>query len=316
LQTGKFIFWLNTKFNKLLRKNSANNPFSYYLPEQKKSPLLNIILFIITIITTILAGAMLENKNPFANPKDLIAGLPFSITLLLILGSHEMGHYLFAKKHKVNVSLPYFIPAPTIIGTFGALIKMRSPIRDKKALIEIGAAGPIFGFLVAIPAYIIGLKFSQILPSENLQGGVVLGDSLLTKLLTILIYPEIPIGSELYISSIGFAAWIGFLVTMLNLLPVGQLDGGHILYAVTGKFHKTLGYIVLAGISILGVVLSLTGNPSYNWIIWALLVFVFIKVKHPPIYNSHIPIPTKHIFICFISLIIFVVTFIPVPFKF
>lgn len=285
--------------------------------EQKKTPWLNIALFIITIITTILAGTMLENKNPFTNPSDIVAGLPFSITLLLILGSHEMGHYIFAKRHKVIVSLPYFIPAPTMIGTFGALIKMRSPIRDKKALIEIGAAGPIAGFLVAIPAYIIGLKLSQILPAENLKDGIILGDSLITKLLTHLVYPEIPAGQELFISSVGFAAWIGFLVTMLNLLPVGQLDGGHILFAVLGKIHKKVGYIVLAGITILGIVLTFfAGTPSYNWLVWALLVFFFIKVKHPPVYNSHLPIPTGHIFICLFSLFIFIVTFIPVPFNF
>jgi membrane-associated protease RseP (regulator of RpoE activity) len=298
------------------RKQKDYSAFYYYKIDKKKSPLLNILLFIITIITTIFAGALLENKNPFAHPADLLSGLPFSLTLLLILGSHEMGHYLFAKKHKVNVSLPYFIPAPTIIGTFGALIKMRSPIRDKKALIEIGAAGPIVGFLVAIPAFIIGLKFSEILPAQNIEGGVILGDSLLTKFLTDLIYPSIPAGYELYISSIGFAAWIGFLVTMLNLLPVGQLDGGHILYAILGQVHRKVGYFILAAIAFLGLGLTLAGFPGYNWLFWAVLVLLIIKVKHPPVYNGHLPIPTIHKFICLLSLIIFIVTFIPVPFRF
>lgn len=259
---------------------------------------------------------MLENKNPFTDWRRLVHGLPFSITLLLILGSHEMGHYLFGRKHKVDVSLPYFIPAPTIIGTFGAVIKMRSPIRDKKALIEIGAAGPIAGFVVAIPAYIIGLYTSEILPVTELEGGIILGDSLITKFLSWLVYPDIPAGFELYISSIGFAAWIGFIVTMLNLLPIGQLDGGHIMYAVFGNAHKKIGYAALTAISAFGLVLTIFGTPSYNWIIWALLVFFFIKVKHPPVYNSHLPIPTTHKLICLFSFIIFILTFIPVPFRF
>ncbi len=278
--------------------------------------MLNIILFVVTIITTILAGTLLENKNPLSDWTNFVHGLPFSITLLLILGSHEMGHYLAAKRHDVDVSLPYFIPAPTIIGTFGAIIKMRSPIRDKKALIEIGAAGPITGFIIAIPAYIIGLLQSEILPVSNVEGGVILGDSLLTKFLSYLIYPNIPTGYEVYISSIGFAAWIGLIVTMLNLLPVGQLDGGHITYALFGSFHKKIGYAVLAGITLLGLGLTLGGNPSYNWIIWAALVLFFIRVKHPPVFNQHLPVSTTHKFICLFSFIIFILTFIPIPFKF
>ncbi len=227
-----------------------------------------------------------------------------------------MGHYLVARRHKIDVSLPYFIPAPTIIGTFGAVIKMRSPIRDKKALIEIGAAGPIAGFLVAIPAYIIGLLKSDVLPAVNGQGSIILGDSLITKFLADLIHPNIPAGQELFISSIGFAAWIGFIVTMLNLLPIGQLDGGHILYAITGNNHKKIGYFSLAAITTLGIVLTIAGTPSYNWILWAALVLFFIRVKHPPVYNSHLPVPLSHKFICLFSLIIFILTFIPVPFRF
>ena len=290
------------------------NPYIYY-PPKKPNPYINLALFIITLITTIFAGTILENKNPFEDFRYLVYGLPFSFTLLLILGSHEMGHYIFAKKNKVDVSLPYFIPAPTIIGTFGAIIKMRSPIRDKKALIEIGAAGPIVGFLVAIPAYIIGLMNSELLPMPETENGIILGDSLITKFLTFIIYPDIPVGYEVYISSIGFAAWIGMIVTMLNLLPVGQLDGGHILYAIFGENHKKIGYGTLIGISSLGIILSLSGIPSYNWIIWSALVFIFIKVKHPPVYNNHVPIPTIHKLICLFSFIIFIVTFIPVPFK-
>jgi len=300
--------------NTLIKLKLKRNPYIYY-PPKKPNPYINLVLFIITVITTIFAGTMLENYNPFADLRLLVHGLPFSFTLLLILGSHEMGHFLFAKRNKVDVSLPYFIPAPTIIGTFGAVIKMRSPIRDKKALIEIGAAGPIVGFLVAIPAYIIGLMNSELLPFSDVEGGIMLGDSLITKLLTFVVYPDIPVGYEVYINSVAFAAWIGMIVTMLNLLPVGQLDGGHILYAVFGKNHKKIGYGALIGICLLGIILTLTGTPSYNWIIWAALVFFFIKVKHPPVYNSYAPIPMVHKIICLFSLIIFIVTFIPVPFK-
>ncbi|MFP4547839.1 MAG: site-2 protease family protein [Fidelibacterota bacterium] len=308
-----------TKIKYIIRnifKRDRQQQEDYFRPPRRRTKKLNIILFIITIITTIFAGTLLENKNPFTDPLALIHGLPFSFTLLLILGSHEMGHYLVARRHKVDVSLPYFIPAPTIIGTFGAVIKMRSPIRDKKALIEIGAAGPIAGFFVAIPAYVIGLLKSDILPVARSEGSIILGDSLITKLMADLIYPNIPAGQELYISSIGFAAWIGFIVTMLNLLPIGQLDGGHILYAITGNTHKKIGYFALIAITTLGVVLTLAGTPSYNWVLWAALVFFFIRVKHPPVYNSHLPVPWPHKLICLFSLIIFILTFIPVPFRF
>ncbi|MBN2280563.1 MAG: site-2 protease family protein [Candidatus Marinimicrobia bacterium] len=286
------------------------------IPLRKPNPWVNLALFLTTVVTTIFAGTLLENKNPLESPGNLVYGLPFSLTLLLILGSHEMGHYLFARKNKVDVSLPYFIPAPTIIGTFGAVIKMRSPIYDKRALIEIGAAGPIVGFFVAVPAYIIGLVYSEILPVTEVEGGIQLGDSLLTKFLAFLVYPNIPEGHEIYIHSIGFAAWIGMIVTMLNLLPVGQLDGGHILYAILGEKHKRVGYAALALIATLGILLTLTGTPGYNWLLWAALVLIFIRVKHPPVYNSHMPIPEIHKIICLFAFLIFILTFIPVPFKF
>ncbi len=298
------------------RKPGINQPdtFIVNMAKQYKIPPLNIILFLITIITTLLAGSLMEGANPFSNPSDILQGFPFSFTILLILGCHEFGHYYFAKKHKVDVSLPYFIPAPSMIGTFGAVIKMRSPIRKKTALIEIGAAGPIAGFIIAIPSLVIGLKLSRIVPLDNSEG-FTLGDSLLTALFTKLMYPDILANETLMISSVGFAAWIGLLVTMLNLLPIGQLDGGHIIYGFFGNFHKKIGYITLILIVLLGAIPMFWGVDSYNWFVWAALVFFLVKVKHPPIYDAHVILSLKHKIIGMAALLIFILTFIPIPFK-
>ncbi len=157
-----------------------------------KIPRINLILFILTVLTTLLAGAIMEGVNPLQNPLGIIQGWPFSLTLMLILGFHEFGHYYFARQHNVIATLPYFIPAPTFIGTFGAFIKIKSPIYRKDALLQIGAAGPIAGFLVAVPALIIGLSLSQVVDISSAEIGITLGDSILMKFLIAVIFPNLP----------------------------------------------------------------------------------------------------------------------------
>lgn len=270
-------------------------------------PRINLILFVITIFTTILAGAMLEGVNPVKNPLSLIKGVPFSIVLMLILGFHEFGHFSFAKKHKIDATLPYFIPAPTFIGTFGAFIKIRSPIRKRIALLEIGAAGPIAGFMVAVPALFIGLSLSEVV-EKTTTVGIQLGNSILMIIATKIIFPGLPDSMDILLHSTAFAAWIGMLVTMINLLPIGQLDGGHIAYAILGKRFKKVAW------SAFGVIIAL-GVFSINWLVWALLVFFLIKIKHPPILDEHEPVTKRELMIGLIALGIFLLTFIPVPFQ-
>ena len=272
-------------------------------------PPLNLILFLFTGFTTILAGTMMAGGNPLEQISDLRLGLPFAITLLLILGCHEFGHYYFARKHNVDATLPYFIPAPTIIGTFGAFIKIKSPIYRRDALLQIGAAGPIAGFLVAVPALIIGLLKSEVVEMNNEFVGFFLGDSLLMKLLTVIIHPGLTAQQDILLHPIAFAGWIGLLVTMLNLLPIGQLDGGHIAYAVFGEKHNKYAWYILIALIPLSVF-------SMNWLVWGILILILMRTaKHPPIIDIRTPLTQNNKLIGLATLIIFILCFIPTPFK-
>lgn len=270
-------------------------------------PLTNLLLFIATVITTTLAGAIMEGgANPFSL-SGIISGMPFSATLLSILLFHEFGHYFASKRNNVKASLPYFIPAPSFIGTFGAFIKMKSPIVNKKSLMEIGASGPIAGFIVAVPALIYGLSTSQVL--ESVPGnGIHLGDSLIMMFLINIIHPAVPEGYDIYLNSVAFAGWIGLLVTALNLMPIGQLDGGHIAYSLFGKKSEMIAKWAFAPLIPLGYF-------SYNWILWAILIFFFVKLKHPPVVDEVAPLNPFHKRLGYISLGIFILTFTPIPFS-
>ena len=275
-------------------------------------PKIHLVLFFLTVFTTLLAGALMEGAKVLENPLELLKGIPFSFTLMFILGTHEFGHYYYAQKHKVDATLPYFIPAPPflfLIGTFGAFIKIKSPIYRKDALLQIGAAGPIAGFVIAVPALIIGLLLSDVVEKNNIQGALILGDSILMKILTWITHPKLMDSQDIMLHPIAFAGWIGLLVTMLNLLPIGQLDGGHVAYAMLGKKQRLIGqiaFIFLIPLSFL----------SINWLIWGLLLLILMRsVKHPPIQDIHIPLSDTDKRIGYICLLIFIVCFIPAPFK-
>ena len=275
-------------------------------------PRIHLVLFFLTVFTTLLAGALMEGAKILENPLELLKGIPFSFTLMFILGTHEFGHYYYAQKHKVDATLPYFIPAPPflfLIGTFGAFIKIKSPIYRKDALLQIGAAGPIAGFVIAVPALIIGLLLSDVVEKNNIQGALILGDSILMKILTWITHPKLMDTQDIMLHPIAFAGWIGLLVTMLNLLPIGQLDGGHVAYAMFGKKQRLIGqiaFIFLIPLSFL----------SINWLIWGLLLLILMRsVKHPPIQDIHIPLSDTDKRIGYICLLIFIVCFIPAPFK-
>jgi len=270
------------------------------------------ILFLLTIFTTLLAGAMMEGALVFSKPLEIVKGIPFSITLMLILGTHEFGHYYYAQKHKVDATLPYFLPAPPflfLIGTFGAFIKIKSPIYRKDALLQIGAAGPIAGFIIAVPALLVGLKLSTVVEKVDINNAIMLGDSLLMKLLTWLAYPNLLDTQDIMLHPMAFAGWIGLLVTMFNLLPIGQLDGGHVAYAMLGKKQNIIGKISFLALIPLSFI-------SLNWLFWGVLLFFLMRsAKHPPINDINIPLSKFNKRIGYICLVIFILCFIPAPFK-
>ncbi|MCP4727558.1 MAG: site-2 protease family protein [bacterium] len=273
------------------------------LPPPKKT--LNIILFILTVFSTLFMGSILEGGNPFESLSQLRLGIPFSGTLLGIIGLHEFGHYYMCKRHGVSATLPFFIPAPTIIGTLGAVIKIKSPITNNKALFDIGAAGPIAGFVVAIPAVIYGLQISTVMEVQNAAGGLTLGDPLLMKIAMNYIIGEIPEGFSVYISSVGFAGWVGLLVTAFNLLPIGQLDGGHIAYSLMGKKQTFLGYATF-------IALFPLTFYWWGWFVWIIIALV-MKIKHPTAHTVFEPLDLKRKMIGLLCLIIFILCFIPIP---
>lgn len=293
-----------------------------YRPPPPERRWINYTLFALTFASTLLAGATQEAapEAVLFRPLLLLKGIPFSLTLMAILLAHEMGHYLMAKRHGVDASLPYFIPFPSWIGTLGAVIKMRSPLHSREALLDIGAAGPIAGMLLAIPASYIGLVLSEVRPIPEGAGVITLGDSIIFKCFQYVIFGTIKPGHDVYLHPVALAGWIGMLVTMLNLLPVGQLDGGHIAYAIFGRRHDRVARAVFWVLLVLGAagVLRMLGYPLGlgwpGWLVWAALLLFIIKLRHPPIHDEGTgPLDRKRMLIAWIALGLFVLTFTPSP---
>jgi membrane-associated protease RseP (regulator of RpoE activity) len=280
----------------------------------KRLPYLHIVLFVLTFLSTLIVGAFYVDaivfKPPFQfimkNPLNIFKGLPFAATLMVILLSHEFSHYLFSKRHHVVATLPYFIPAPTIFGTFGAFIKMKSPITTRNALMDIGASGPIAGFVVSVIAAVIGLSFSHTAAVTGVKEPYFFGSSLLFYWLSTLILGPIPNNCGVAMHPIAFAGWIGFFVTSINLIPVGQLDGGHIAYALLGERHANVSKVLILVMILLGVFLW------EGWAVWAVLL-ILLGFRHPPIVYSDFPLDPKRKVIGWIAVVIFIITFMPVP---
>ena len=294
---------------------------------------IHIILFVLTVITTFVTGLSFGG--------DIVSAVSFSVALLFILGSHEMGHYYYGKKYGVDITPPYFIPAPPIIspiGTFGAFIKIKSPISTKRALFDIGIAGPLAGIVATIPVLIIGIKLSTIVEiSEHIEtGGLVLGTPIIMSIFSDIFYGPIPEGYDLFLHPVAFAGWVGLFVTALNLIPSGQLDGGHITYSLFSKtYHRyiSLAMIVLllifgvgtevlidAGENMLGSgfswfaqsIPSVEGWPG--WILWAVLLII-MGTRHPPTMYEDTDLSWKRRGLGLLSLLIFIGCFTPMPIK-
>ena len=279
---------LDTNINQEL-----GDPFDVSVEPIKNNWLLFSILLTATLVTTFLAG-----------------GLLFSISLLLILGAHEFGHYWASKKNSVQSTLPYFIPAPPIFiaGTFGAFIQIKQRIPNRMVLMEIGAAGPIAGFVVALPMLILGLYLSPVTPSIGM-GSINFGSSLILNFCSQLVLGVDPSSPDIniHLHPIAFAGWIGMLITALNLMPVGQLDGGHIIYAIAPGKHSAIGKIFFAGLFPLGYFWP-------GWFFWAAMI-ALMGFKTAPLKEDVGKLKLTHIVLGSISMVIFILTFIPIPFS-
>lgn len=263
-----------------------------------------------TLLSATLAGVDVEPRELVANPALFLRGLPFAATLVTILLVHELGHYLTCLRYRVSASLPYFLPAPLIspVGTFGAFIRIRSRFPDRRALFDIGASGPWAGFVVALAATVIGLAYSTVLARPEDWHGYEWGDSLLTAfLIRVVLHVD---SATVLLHPVAFAGWFGLFVTSLNLLPVGQLDGGHVLYATLGRPTPRIAALLIAFLVWLGV----RGYPG--WLLWAVIITVFLSLGHPPTDDDRRPLDPARRLAALATLVVFVLTFVPEPVKF
>jgi peptidase M50-like protein len=295
----------------LRRDNGAVAVQAWPLPRtvERQRIGVHIVLFLLTCVSTLFAGALMSGAFTGWSLGWLLSGAPFALTLLSILGTHEFGHYFTARYYHASVSLPYFIPAPPpfLFGTLGAIIRMRSPARDRNSLFDIAAAGPLAGLVVAIPAITLGLGWSRIAPvpaGEHLA----FGDSLLMRALVYLHFGHIPAGWDVFVHPVALAGWVGLFVTALNLFPVGQLDGGRIAYALFGQRHRLVGSLTFVALLAMAAV---TWSP--NWLVWAGLIFFLVGFHHGPPLDDMTPLsPGRRALglFCFVLLILLIP---PVP---
>ena len=291
-----------------LKKLNGNYSGSGSILAKPDKPIaLNLILFFATFLTTAYAGANSGEKLY----SFLISGLPYAISIMAILFSHEMGHYFAARYFGVRATLPYFIPFPSLAGTMGAVIKIKSPIPDKRALFYIGIMGPAAGFIVSLVAVIYGLYTSEILPLPPSGGEfsvLIFGDSILFKTLTYIIHGPISEGMDIFLSPYAWAGWLGFLVTSLNLMPLGQLDGGHILYSLIGSKQKHFGWAAFCGLILLSFYWE-------GWILWIVMTLLLVMIGHPKIPDGQ-KLSFKEKAAGWFIMLIFILTFIPIPVEY
>jgi len=284
---------------------------------------LHALLLLLTLLTTTVIGAGMADDFAHNRPADyetglhgfirmwhdpgyLLGGLPFALSLLTILMCHEMGHYFVAKYYDVDVTLPFFLPAPTLIGTLGAFIQIRSAIPSKRAIFDIGIAGPLAGFIALLAPLFVGVSLSKVIPGIAVQGDMIFGRPLILRLAESVIFPGVS-WHDLYLHPVARAAWAGLLATALNLLPIGQLDGGHILYAIVGERIKLLSYIFIAALIPMGFLFS------YSWLVWAALLF-FIARRHPFIPDDR-RLDTARGWLAVAALAILILSFTPAPVR-
>ena len=302
-----------------------------------RPPWLNILLFVLTAASAFVAGAVLTDSRlpPLTNGEMVRHGFAFSATLLAILLAHEMGHFLLAKCHGVDATWPFFIPAPllSLIGTLGAVMKLRAMPRTRRALLDIAVAGPLAGFAVTLPVLAVGLWLSPLLPEEPLMRHWTLahalesyfttghwiamkdsfqfdlGEPLGMRLMQRLVLGVPPAGQSLALHPVAIAGWFGLLLTALNLLPCGQLDGGHLVFAASPRLHRALGPPVSGLLIGLGVF-----SPFWGWILWGLLTGLVLN-RHPPLVEWEPALDPRRRVLLALALVVFVLSFVPAPFA-
>ncbi len=295
-------------------------------PRPRRRPLWPaLVLFLLTILSTLSVGAEFaqsyaENREPFSgdqnsfammllpfeHPAVLALGIPFSFTLLTILLAHEMGHYFAGKFHGIDVSYPYFIPAPNVFGTFGAFIRIRSPIATRRALFDVGLSGPVVGFVFALPALAYGIATSKIVPGAEANASLVFGHPLLVRFFAVLYHPNVDV-TWVLLNPVARAAWVGLFVTALNLLPVWQLDGGHVMYSLASRWHRGISIALSVGLIAMGML-------SPVWYVWGvLLLLLTLRFRHPPVYDHWQPLDSSRRAWAAAALVIFLLCFTPWP---
>ena len=294
-------------------------PEPIYQPKYK----LSLLLFALTFFSTLFVGAQLaisyktnapiENEVELlrylsGNPAALTMGFPFAFTVLGFLMAHEMGHYFACRYYGIRSTLPYFIPFPNLIGTLGAFIKIRSPFQNRKALFDVGIAGPIAGFIVAVPALMISLPHSKVVAVNPESMQLVLGEPLIFQLIAKSFHVTPPPGMDIILHPVAFAAWVGFFATALNLLPSGQLDGGHIVYSLFGGHHRIVSKAFVFVMIPVGMIFWTW------WILWAVIPLV-LGLNHPPTMDNSLPLGLGRKIISVIGLVIFVLSFSLTPIK-
>lgn len=275
-------------------------------------------LFLLTIFTTLWAGAYQNHPDLFhpflgawvlltERPGELLNGIPFALTLLLILVTHELAHFVCSKWHRVPASLPLFIPGlPILVGTFGAIIRVRGPILERKALFDIGISGPLAGCLVAIVALIMGLRWSEV--ETGMSGGspFLVGRSLLLDLIVSFVVGEVPAGASLNLHPIAEAAWFGLFVTCLNLIPIGQLDGGHVAYAMWGERQRGIAFTMLPILLLLGYF------GWHGWLLWVGMAGL-LGFSHPSIPRPDSVLGSTRMWLGRATVVLFILIFPPFP---
>jgi len=280
---------------------------------------IHIVLFILTVASTLfVGGSRLSITGKFSF--SIIEGLSYSIPIILILLGHEMGHYLMSRKYRIRATLPYFLPFPHIyipfigwlpspFGTLGAVIRMESNVSSRKALFDTGVAGPLTSLILSVPAIAIGLKYSTLIPTSQVKEGMLrLADPFLFSFIQQMVIGEVPQNIDVMLHPIGYAGWVGLFITALNLFPVGQLDGGHIAYALFGRKSRA---IFLIAIAVMGFI-TIFHNPG--WFLMLILMILF-GFRHPMPLDDQTPIDGKRKIIGILMFLVFLLSFTPSPFP-
>lgn len=301
---------------------------------------IHLALLLLTLLTTLSAGALLAGVDPLGtrflvirgwgvpypttlDPRRLLAGIPFALPFMGILLGHEMGHYVAARRHGVRVSPPFFLPmVPTlsVVGTLGAFIRIRSPIHFRSQLLDIGVAGPVVSFVLSLPVLVVGLLLSEPLPGRVdgftpyvirfLGEAIWIGDSLAVGgLARLLVGPEV--GSDpVLLHPMAFAGWLGLFVTALNLIPMGQLDGGHVLHALSGRLQRRVARVALMALIPMGLL-------WWGWWLWAAVILLLSRrrVAHPPVLHEEVELGPVRRNIARAAIVVFVLTFVPIPIR-